>query len=357
MMCGTRSMTMTMSDPVAPCRFPAEWEMDGAVLLAWPHLDSDWAYMIDEVRGCFENMVRAIVPWSYVVIIAPDIEEPKCRFAGLADDRIFYFEAKTNDTWTRDYGPLSVIGADGKYRALDFRFNGWGLKFASSNDNMVVREMASQNLIVGGLDNHQDFVLEGGGIETDGKGLLMTTSACQMSPNRNPIFSREEIDRKLKSFFGAKKCIWLNHGYLAGDDTDSHIDTLARFAPGNTIIYTGCDDLDDEHFRELQLMEKELKSATTLDGMPFNLIRLPLPDAIYDEEGERLPATYANFLALPRAVIMPSYGQSKKDTLARQMLQIAFDVPVVAVDCRPLIRQHGSLHCMTMQMPKQILPL
>ncbi len=346
---------MTTSNP-ASRQFPAEWEMDGAVMLSWPHSGTDWAYMLDEVRQCFRDMVQAILPWSDVIIVAPDPEEPRKYFAESPQKGLYYFTANTNDTWTRDYGPISVI-ENGTYHALDFRFNGWGLKFASCHDNQVVRAMSRAKLINAPMENHQDFVLEGGGIESDGQGTLMTTGECQLSPNRNATLTRDEIERRLLDMFGAYKCIWLNHGYLAGDDTDSHIDTLARFAPGNTIIYTGCDDYSDEHYHELNLMEQELMEARTLDGMPFNLIRLPLPDAIHDEDGQRLPATYANFLALPRAVIMPVYGQPKKDEMARQMLQIAFDVPVVTVDCRPLIRQHGSLHCMTMQMPKQILAI
>jgi len=347
---------MMTSENVSSRRFPAEWEMDGAVLLAWPHKETDWAYMLDEVRECFRDMVRAIVPWSKVVIVAPDIEEPRRFLGGAESDGILYFTAETNDTWTRDYGPLSVI-EHGTYKALDFKFNGWGLKFASCHDNRIVRNMAAKGLISCELENHQDFVLEGGGIETDGRGMLMTTAECQLSANRNAALTREDVKNRLIEYFGAKDCIWLNHGYLAGDDTDSHIDTLARFAPGDTIIYTGCDNELDEHYHELKLMEEELKEARTLEGKPFNLIRLPLPDAVYDEDGDRLPATYANFLALPQAVIMPTYNQPKNDELARQMMQIAFDVPVITVDCRALIRQHGSFHCMTMQMPKEILPI
>ena len=338
-------------------RLPAEWEMNGAVLMAWPHALTDWAYMLEEVRDCFREIVKAIIPRSKVVVIAPDISEPAACFKDIPSEKIFYFRAPTNDTRTRDYGPLSVIGHSGRYLPVDFRFNGWGQKFASNLDNIVVRSMSDTHLISQRLENRQDFVLEGGGIESNGEGIIMTTATCQLSPNRNPTLSREEIEHYLLAVFGAKKCIWLEHGYLAGDDTDSHIDTLARFAPGNTIIFTGCDDPEDEHFEELNLMENELKQARTIAGNPFNLIRLPLPDAIYDEEGNRLPATYANFLALPGAVIMPTYGQPKKDSMALQMLRIAFDVPVVAVDCKALIKQHGSLHCMTMQMPWQILSI
>lgn len=346
------------NDSLTSVRLPAEWEMAGAVMLAWPHDATDWAYMLDEVRRCFADMVEAMLPWTKVIVVAPDVAEARRAIAVDDPDRLLFFQAETNDTWTRDYGPITVELVDGSgFRPIDFRFNGWGLKFASCLDNMVVRSMARRRLIAAPLVNRQDFVLEGGGIESDGQGTLMTTAHCQLSPNRNATLSRADIERTLMEEFGSRQIIWLEHGYLAGDDTDSHIDTLARFAPGDTIVYTGCDDPSDEHFDELQAMEQELMDARTLAGMPFNLIRLPLPDAIYDEAGQRLPATYANFLALPKAVIMPVYGQPRKDALARQMLQIAFEVPVVTVDCRALIRQHGSLHCMTMQMPNEILAI
>ncbi len=352
---------MTMNDlydggvDALKLRLPAEWEMGGGVILAWPHPETDWNYMLDDVRACVVEMIHAISRWTRVVVLAPDIAAAR-REIGTADpEKVFFFETPTNDTWTRDYGPLSVELSDGSFAALDFRFNGWGLKFAACHDNLVTGRMSRSGLIGSPVVNCQDFVLEGGGIESDGNGLLMTTSECQCSPNRNPVLDRDGIEKRLLGYFGAEKIIWLNHGYLAGDDTDSHIDTLARFAPGNTIIFTGCDDPSDEHFSELQAMEAELRDARDLSGKPFNLIRLPLPDAIYDEDGERLPATYANFLALPEVVLMPVYGQPKKDELARQMLQIAFHQPVVAIDCRALIRQHGSLHCMTMQFPDGLL--
>lgn len=200
-------------------------------------------------------------------------------------------------------------------------------------------------------------MLEGGSIESDGKGTLLTTSECLLSPNRNGGMSKEEIEEYLKKRFGLSQVLWLNHGALAGDDTDSHIDTLARLAPNDIILYTSTDDTTDGHFQELKLMEDELKTMRTLEGMPYNLIALPLPDAIYDE-GERLPATYANFLILEKSILMPSYGQAKKDWLASQIIKIAFpDHEVKMIDCRALIKQHGSLHCVTMQIPKEILTL
>lgn len=345
---------MTMND-LTDGHLPAEWEYKCAVLIAWPHAGTDWSYVLDRAQKCVSDMVRAISSYAHVIIVAPEGEPIEDKLRGVPRDAYTVFRCEINDTWTRDYGPLTLADNHGEFRASDFKFNGWGLKFAADKDNMVTRHMHDAGLIKGRLADYEDFVLEGGGVESDGRGTVMTTAKCQLSPNRNPSFSREEIEGKLMERLGAKRIMWVNHGYLAGDDTDSHIDTLARFAPGDTIVYVGCDDPDDEHFVELQAMEKELASAKTIDGRPYNLVRLPMPEPMYDDDGNRLPATYANFLALKDAVIMPVYGQERTDELARRILEVVFDVPVVTVDCSVLVLQHGSLHCMTMQIPEKII--
>lgn len=333
-------------------RLPAEWETDCAILMAWPHEDTDWSYMLDDAQNCCADIAQNIAKRHPVIIVAPDCGKAKEKLSDAQN--IFFIEAETNDTWTRDYGPITVETAGG-YLPLDFCFNGWGMKFAACHDNLVTEKLFGKKLLGIRPRNHRDFVLEGGGIESDGNGCLMTTSLCQLSPNRNAALDKERIEQRLLEFFGAGKVLWVNHGYLAGDDTDSHIDTLARFAVNDTIVYVGCDDPADEHFEELAAMEREIKEFTTVDGRKFNLVRLPMPDAIYDENGERLPATYANFLATPDTIYMPAYGQTRKDELAARILNVVFEREVVAIDCRALIRQHGSLHCATMQMPLQIL--
>lgn len=338
-------------------RLPAEWESADAVLLAWPHEATDWNYMLESVRRCYTDIAAAIVPHARLVIIAPDVEPARRMLAHLPQERIIYVTCPTNDTWARDFGPLSLCAADGSWLVADYRFNGWGLKFAACEDNCVTPRLKTKGLIGADVECRQNFVLEGGGIESDGKGTLMTTARCQLSPNRNPWMSEDQIKDCLVEAFGAESIIWLRHGYLAGDDTDSHIDTLARFAPHDAIVYVGCDDPDDEHYSELQAMKAELQQAVTASGRSFSLFELPLPDAIYDEDGERLPATYANFLVLRDCVIMPVYGQPMKDELARRIIEVAYEREAVTVDCRPLIRQHGSLHCVTMQMPDQILSI
>ncbi len=336
-------------------RLPAEWERHGGVILAWPHADTDWAPILDEVSDCFENIIRAVAAEEIAIVIAPDTSVPRSRLAGL--DNVLYVTLPTNDTWARDFGPITVL-ENGTPVMYDFRFNGWGLKFPADKDNLLTRGMTGVGVLQGVYRNRLGFVLEGGSIESDGRGTLLTTSQCLLSPNRNGEMSRDDIERYLVRQFGLNKVLWLDYGYLAGDDTDSHIDTLARLAPDDTILYVGCDDEADEHYDELSSMKHQLMQFRTADGCPFNLVELPMPDAIYDEEGQRLPATYANFLILNRSILMPSYAQPRKDELAAKILKIAFpDHEVKMIDCRALIKQHGSLHCVTMQVPREILPI
>lgn len=339
-------------------RMPAEWEHSGAVLIAWPHADTDWAYMLDDVTRCYTDIARAVIAGgSTLVVVAPDIELPRKYLAGVGPDRIIFCQVMTNDTWARDFGPITVSD-NGNIRLVDFCFNGWGLKFAACFDNLINSKLAAASLFSAPLENRLGFVLEGGSIESDGRGTILTTSECLLSPNRNGDLSRQEIERYLHDALGAQRVLWIDHGYLAGDDTDSHIDTLARLCPHDTILYVKCDNPDDEHYAQLSLMEKDLMALRTAEGLPYNLVALPLPDPVYDEEGQRLPATYANFLITDTQILLPVYNQPANDLLARQIMQIAFpEREIVPIDCSPLIRQHGSLHCVTMQLPKEILPI
>ncbi len=342
-----------MSNSDCSLCLPAEWELPCDILLAWPHENTDWNYMLSEVRNCYVNMIRAFISAGHrVLLLMSDVNEKQLNEFDESDlIRISYC---TNDTWTRDYGPITLVDKQGECVSCDFTFNGWGLKFASYHDNVVTRFLTSKGLLRN-RKNCLEFVLEGGGIESNGKGVILTSAITQFSPNRNAGLSDVEVEDALLRYMHAERILMLHHGFLAGDDTDSHIDTLARFAPGDTIIYIGCDNPDDEHYAELLEMKRELQLFRTVDGMPYNLIELPLPDAIFDESGERLPATYANFLATDKAVFLPIYGQPQKDLLAEQMLKIVFDKPVYTVDCNALIKQHGSLHCATMQLPHNSL--
>lgn len=330
---------------------PAEWAEQEFIQLTWPHTDTDWADMLDEVNECFVNIAKAILKHENLLIVCVDSEELETFFSEEELLKITFAEMPTNDTWARDHGGITIF-ENAKLTVCDFTFNGWGMKFAANFDNQITRKLYEAGIF--GEDttykNSLNFVLEGGSIESDGEGTILTTAECLLSENRNNL-SKAEIEAKLKDYFGAKQILWLNHGYLAGDDTDSHVDTLARLCPDNTIAYIKCDDETDEHYEALKLMEEELRNFQTLNFSNFKLINLPMADAVYFEN-ERLPATYANFLIINNAVLLPTYN-SPKDKIAAKQLQKAFpDREIIGIDCNALIKQHGSLHCVTMQYPR-----
>lgn len=361
MKCGSHSATTMTSEVDAPRRLPAEWEPAGGVLIAWPHEATDWAYMLDDVQRCYDSLVRAVARHAVAVVIAPDTSALRSRFSDIPADRIIFYDVPTNDTWTRDYGPISVRDASGRPIICDFGFNAWGGKFAYELDNAVTAAMVRDGLLTGCREDCGDYWLEGGSIESNGRGTILTTDSCMLTDTRNGA-SRADVEARLHRSLGANHVLWLDHGYLEGDDTDGHIDTIARLAPDDVIIYcaSAADETDTGYHQhhELELMRETLSSFRRPDGQPYNLIELPLPDPIYDADGQRLPATYANFLVLNDAVLMPVYGQPRKDLLAEMTLQVAFpDHVIERVDCRALIQQHGSLHCATMQLPKDILPV
>lgn len=334
--------------------FAAEWDQQDGILIAWPHAGTDWAYMLEEVTACYVQLARAILDDDeQLVIVAPDAQEVRDALGQSVDNhRVTIIELPTNDTWVRDYGPITVYH-DGKLKLADFTYNAWGMKFAADCDNLVTSRLDAQGVFRLPVLNCRDLVLEGGSIETDGNGTVMTTTCCLTAPNRNDALTRTQLEEVLLHRLGCLKMLWLDHGELMGDDTDGHIDTLARFAPGGIILYTGCDDPADEHFESLMKMEEQLKQFTDVDGNHYHLIKLPLPDAIYDEIS-RLPATYANFLVMNHQVLVPIYGQPENDIKACELIGQAFPGrKVVAIDCRALICQHGSLHCATMQLPKK----
>lgn len=338
---------------------PAEWFPQSGIQLTWPHVGTDWNYMLAEVTDCYLHLVFEIASREKLLIVAPQPEVVRTlleeKLPRRATDNITYHACPTNDTWARDHGFITVMGPGGP-ELLDFRFNGWGGKFGANHDNAINRRLYDDGVLSGRYVDALGFELEGGSIESDGCGTLLTTSTCLLNPNRNALLSQEEIGDRLKELLGVQRILWLDHGALAGDDTDAHVDTLARFCPDNTIVYVACPDEADEHYYGLQKMEEQLRTFRTAEGGDYRLVPVPLPDAIYDEEGERLPATYANFLIMNSAVLYPTYGQPDKDDQARQALQCAFPkYDLVAVDCRSLIRQHGSLHCATMQFPRGVL--
>jgi agmatine/peptidylarginine deiminase len=304
-------------------RMLAEWEHQSMVQLTWPHEGTDWAPILDEITAVYENMASEIRKREPLLIV----------------DSIPH-----NDTWARDHGFITVE-EDSVLFLLDFKFNGWGEKFEAALDNEINKHLYEQGLVKGTYEDHLDFVLEGGSIESDGKGTVFTTECCLMAPHRNQPLTKEEIEERLKEWLGAERIVWLQHGSLIGDDTDGHIDTLVRICPNDTLLYTG----GDKDHPDLAEMEKELQDLQTLDGKPYRLLKLPLPRPIYDD-GDRLPATYANYLIVNGAVLVPTYNQPDLDQEAMDVIQQAFpDREIVGIDCCAVIKQHGSLHCCTMQ--------
>ena len=334
---------------------PAEWAPQSGIQLTWPHAGTDWAHMLTEVQVCFAAIAREITQRELLLIVTPEPEEVKKQISATVNmQNVRFMECETNDTWARDHGAITMLDAEGA-SLLDFMFNGWGLKFASDKDNLITRQAVKVGFLNGRYVNRLGFVLEGGSIESDGLGTLLTTSECLLSPNRNGQMSRDEIEDYLCSVFHLKQVLWLDHGYLAGDDTDSHVDTLARLCSPDTIAYVQCTDTQDEHYEALHQMEEQLKTFRTLNGNPYRLLALPMVDKI-EEEGERLPATYANFLIMNDAVLYPTYRQPETDQRAKEVWQEAFpEYEIVGIDCRTLIKQHGSLHCVTMQYPAGVL--
>lgn len=340
-------------------RFIAEWEPVEYILLALPHKDTDWNYILPQALDQYKRLVKALTDeGEKVVLLCPDPAEAADLLTDCNQSLIKFVPMDYNDTWTRDYGMISVIRNE-RSRALDFGFNAWGLKFAADKDNLVNLNL-ERNGVLKPLTyrNERDFILEGGSVESDGAGTVMTTSRCLQSPNRNGGLTKGDLNNELNRRLGAEHVLWLDHGALEGDDTDSHIDTLARLAPNETIVFTGTKNFDEPMFESLLAMRAQLTLFRTAEGNPYNLVELPLPDPIFDEDGNRLPATYANYLVANNKIFMPTYAQPDKDRLAMQAIRIAYpDCKVIGVDCRTLLLQHGSLHCATMQIPKGILNL
>ncbi|MBN1927818.1 MAG: agmatine deiminase family protein [Prolixibacteraceae bacterium] len=342
---------------------PAEWHPQKCIQLTWPHADSDWVYLLDEVELCFANIAFEVMKREKLIIVCQNPEHVKTVLSEKIQSEgkpktisPEIYKITSNDTWARDHGGITV-SENGKTMIYDFCFNGWGMKFPASHDNQITRRLFRQEAFEGyGYTNMKFFTLEGGSIESDGKRTILTTENCLLSPNRNDSLTKNEIESCLKKFFGAERILWLKNGHLTGDDTDSHIDTLARFCDENTIAYVKCYDRDDEHFNGLQMMEDELKAFRQRNGEPYNLVPLPLPTPVFDrDDGHRLPATYANFLIMNDVVLFPVYNV-ETDKEALNAIQTAFPGrEIVPVDCSVLIRQHGSLHCLTMQYPQMQL--
>lgn len=339
--------------------FPFEWAPQDAVMLTWPHEGTDWKPYLAEITETFLQMSQAITAHERLIVATPYPDKVRKQLAERLDaesmQRVSLYDCPSNDTWARDHGPITLLGMKNGAEPLllDFQFNGWGKKFAAEKDNQITRNLYKQGAFTGKLIDNNDFVLEGGSVESDGKGTVMTTSFCLLAPNRNQPMSKDDIERELLRRLCADRIIWIDHGQLIGDDTDGHIDTIVRFAPDDTIVYVSCDDAEDPQYDDFKLMELQLQSLRTKEGKPYKLVPLPMPRAVYDD-GDRLPATYANFLVINGAVIVPTYKQPDLDKVAMEAIGKAFPGrEVIGIDASTIIRQHGSIHCLTMQLPSR----
>lgn len=355
---------------------PAEWHRQSCVQLTWPHEETDWLPYLDDITETFVQIAKAVAQYEPLVIAAKYPERVRELLEdSLSDDemsRVSIVECDNNDTWARDHAFITLVpvqdndtkaaasdtsGAEAGQapcRLLDFRFNGWGEKFAADKDNLINSTLYNKGVFHGERVDYDDFVLEGGSIESDGRGTILTTSVCLMAPHRNQPMTREQVEQTLLERLCARKIVWFDHGQLIGDDTDGHIDTIVRLCPNNTLLYVGCDDESDPQFADLKALELQLQKATDADGNPYRLLKLPMPDAIYDED-DRLPATYANFLILNGAVIVPTYNQNANDARALELVAEAFPgYDIIGIDSCTIVRQHGSIHCLTMQYPEEV---
>lgn len=344
---------------------PAEWTEQSGIQLTWPHKNTDWEPYLADITQTFIQLAREISKQEKLVIAAQYPDDVKRilqeNLSQESLDNVRIYACPNNDTWARDHAPLTLMPISGIIQQtnepllLDFKFNGWGEKFDWENDNCISKSLFEQQAFNGTIESFEDFVLEGGSIESDGEGTIMTTSFCLLAPNRNQPMNQIDIEKLLLHYFNAKRVVWLHHGSLLGDDTDGHIDTIVRLCPNNTIVYQGCDDEQDEQFTDFKLLEEELQQLKTLGGKSYRLLKLPMPDAMYEKD-DRLPATYANFVILNRSVIVPTYGNKTKDAEAARILQLAFpEKEIVCIDATTVVKQHGSLHCLTMQYPYGVI--
>ncbi len=337
-------------------RFPAEWEKQAAVLISWPHKTSDFTNNLELVEETYVFIAKTVTQYQRLIIVChDDSHEQHIKSLLVSDRNIDYIQATVNDIWVRDTVSLSVEN-NGEPQLLNFRFNGWGNKYVHHEDNALNHKLLPHAPFLGVNHTDIDFILEGGSVESDGAGTLLTTRQCLLNSNRNKGLTQTEIEHLLALYLGGERVLWLDQDNLAGDDTDAHIDTLARFCSATTIAYTSCADPHDRHFQSLKRMEAQLQAARTQSNEPYHLVDLPLPKPIFNKEGLRLPANYANFLIINNAVMVPAYDDPM-DNVALQRLETCFPGRrIIATPCRALVHQYGSLHCMTMQFPSQVFP-
>ncbi|MDN5923651.1 MAG: agmatine deiminase family protein [Xanthomonadales bacterium] len=338
-------------------RWPAEWEPQSAILIAWPHAGTDWAQRLAAVERSYAALAVAITECQPLLICTADAQvQLRARAvlsaAGVPAQRVKYINVAYDDTWLRDSGPITLTDPAHGFRLNDYRFTGWGGKFGAAQDDALIAQLLRAQVFTQAEHQRIDWALEGGAIESDGQGSVLTTWRCLSQ--RHPQQSRDDISAQLCDSLAAERVLWLDYGYLQGDDTDAHIDTLARFAPNDAIVFQACDDRHDPHYAELAAMGNELAALRTAKQRPYRLHALPWARPILDD-GRRLAASYANYLVINDAVLVPAYDDAADDEAADIIGAAHPQREVKQIPCRPLIWQNGSLHCLTMQLPAGLL--
>jgi agmatine deiminase len=333
---------------------PPEWATQKAIMLTWPHERSQWYPSLYEVEKSFIAIAKAVADYQELIVSCFNAKHLAHVKSVLSSHQInlanvHLYIAESNDVWARDHGPITVF-KDKQPLLMDFKFNGWGNKYPADLDNQITRNLHQQKAFGDATIQSIDFVLEGGSIDVDGEGTLLTTESCLLSEQRNLGFSKAQIEEKLKGWLGVERILWLKHGHISGDDTDGHIDTLARFVDPHTIAYVRCEYEFDQHYDEILKMEEQLKGFVDYQGKPYRLVSLPWPTVKYDIEGMPLPATYANFLIINNAVLVPVYDDQSDEKALAQIASCFPERKIIPIPCRHLIEQYGSLHCVTMQL-------
>ena len=326
-----------------------EWHPQSTVLMVWPHPQSAWAPRLEDVMDTYFAMAQAIAEQQPLTIVCYDASLKKAIYKRLPKKNITYAIIPTDDTWIRDFGPLSLSNGTQR-QLLNCQFNGWGNKYPHALDNQVNERLYAARTLPSCYMRSAHFLLEGGSIDYDGQGTLITTSHCNRHPNRRSTMDKSTINQQIKSLLGVETIFWLKEGLLEGDDTDGHVDTLARFCNEKTVAYTACDDPTDSQYQTLRAMEEELHAFKNLSGEPYCLVPLPIPKALYNEKAQRLPTTYANFQILNESVLVPTYDDPMDAVALERLSQVFPGRTLIPIDSRVLIQEGGMVHCALMQI-------
>jgi len=349
----SKAVTAASTPAVLGFRMPAEWEPQAAVWLSWPHRHATWPGQFRPIPPAFARFVAVISRFEEVRINATAALQPRarqlCARAGAVMTRVRFYDHPTDDAWCRDHGPIFVKQDDtGEVAVTDWAFNAWGGKYPAFDRDNAIPAAIARRLRRRRFANL--MVFEGGSIDVNGRGLLLTTEQCLLNPNRNPHFSRTQIEANLRAFLGVHTVFWLGDG-LVGDDTDGHVDDLTRFFKPDGFVTCVETNRRDANFRALAANLKRLRGFRTPEGRPFDIVALPMPQAVAFQ-GKRVPASYANFLVINGAVLVPTFRQPKRDDEACALLRGCFPGrEIVPVDCYHLIWGRGTLHCLSQQQP------